>query len=91
MISFCTALPSNVLPIKRFAANIVLLELDTACLLAGIPTNVSESVNATTLGVVLAPSVFSTTFASLPSIKATQELVVPKSIPIILLILSSPC
>ena len=39
---------------------------------------------ATTEGVVLAPSEFSITFAWLPSITATQELVVPKSIPITL-------
>lgn len=38
--------------------------------------------NATTDGVVLEPSEFSMTFGFLPSITATQELVVPKSIPI---------
>jgi len=37
---------------------------------------------ATTEGVVLDPSEFSITLACLPSITATQELVVPKSIPI---------
>jgi hypothetical protein len=44
-------------------------------------------VNATTDGVVLFPSALGITTGSLPSITATQELVVPKSIPIILLIL----
>lgn len=39
-------------------------------------------VNATTDGVVRDPSEFSITFACLPSITATHELVVPKSIPI---------
>ncbi len=35
-------------------------------------------------GVVRAPSAFSITFACLPSITATQELVVPRSMPITL-------
>ncbi len=38
-------------------------------------------VNATTEGVVLAPSAFSMTLACLPSMTATQELVVPRSMP----------
>ena len=38
--------------------------------------------NATTDGVVLDPSEFSITLACFPSITATQELVVPRSIPI---------
>lgn len=38
--------------------------------------------NATTEGVVLDPSAFSITLACLPSMTATQELVVPRSIPI---------
>jgi hypothetical protein len=45
-------------------------------------------VKATMEGVVLLPSALGITTASLPSITATQELVVPKSIPIILLIVS---
>ena len=56
--------------------------LVTACLFADCPINFSLSVNATTEGVVLAPSEFSITFGFLPSMIATQELVVPKSIPI---------
>ena len=60
----------------------------TACLFAGWPINFSlSSVNATTYGVVLAPSAFSKTLACVPSITETQELVVPRSIPIILLII----
>ena len=53
-----------------------------ACLLAGAPTSFSPSlVKATTDGVVLLPYAFSMTFGVPPSIKAMQELVVPKSIP----------
>jgi hypothetical protein len=40
-------------------------------------------VKATTDGVVLLPSAFSITLGVLPYIIATQELVVPRSIPII--------
>ena len=47
------------------------------------------SAKATMDGVVRVPSEFSMTFASDPSIRAIQEFVVPKSIPITLLILSS--
>ena len=48
-----------------------------------IPTSLSPSFeNATTDGVVRDPSEFSNTFGVFPSITATQELVVPKSIPI---------
>ena len=66
----------------------VLLGLVTACLLAGSPTLISPpSTKAITDGVVLFPSAFGITTASFPSITETQELVVPKSIPIILLIL----
>jgi hypothetical protein len=38
--------------------------------------------NATTEGVVLEPSAFAITIGSPPSITATHEFVVPKSIPI---------
>ena len=72
------------LPISRFVANTVFSGLVTAYLFAGIPTSFCPSaVNATIDGVVLNPSWFSITFATLPSITATQELVVPRSIPII--------
>src|SRR5712672_2991482 len=55
------------------------------CRLAVCPTRTSPvSVKATIDGVVRAPSAFSITFALLPSITATQELVVPRSIPIAL-------
>src|SRR5439155_607793 len=61
--------------------------LVTAWRLAGWPTRRSPSSRmATTDGVVRAPSAFSITFGVLPSMIATHELVVPRSIPIILLI-----
>src|SRR6266481_1360186 len=59
----------------------------TACRFATWPTNRLPSLaNATTDGVVRPPSEFVITVGSPPSITATTELVVPKSIPIILLI-----
>ena len=60
----------------------------TDCLLAACPTNISfpSLENATIEGVVLEPSVFSITLGFLPSIIATHEFVVPRSMPIILLI-----
>ncbi len=57
----------------------------TAWRLAGWPTRRSpSSVKATMEGVVRAPSAFSITFGVVPSMMATQELVVPRSIPITL-------
>src|SRR6201992_798007 len=54
----------------------------TACRLAGWPTRRSpSSLNATIDGVVRMPSEFSMTLAFLPSITATHEFVVPRSIP----------
>lgn len=43
--------------------------------------NDSPLVNATVEGVVLLPSAFSITLATLPSMTATHEFVVPRSIP----------
>src|SRR5882757_4830127 len=66
-------------------AKIVFSGFVTLCCFAGCPTSTSPlSVNATIEGVVRAPSAFSITFGALPSITATQELVVPRSIPIAL-------
>src|SRR2546421_4008961 len=57
--------------------------LVTAWRFAGWPTRRSpSSVKATIDGVVRAPSAFSMTLGVAPSITATQELVVPRSIPI---------
>src|ERR1700709_2608474 len=56
--------------------------LVTAWRLAGWPTRRSpSSLKATIEGVVRMPSAFSMTFAVLPSITATHEFVVPRSIP----------
>src|SRR5580698_10462494 len=65
----------------------VLVGLVTAWRLADWPTSRSPlSEKATMLGVVRAPSLFSITRTSLPSMIATHEFVVPRSIPITLLI-----
>src|SRR6476620_11382497 len=65
--------------------------LVTAWRLAGWPTSRSpSSVKATIEGVVRIPSAFSMTFGVLPSITATQELVVPRSMPMTLPMASIP-
>src|SRR5438552_3261761 len=62
----------------------------TAWRLATCPTGRSPVfVNATTDGVVRPPSWFAITTGSPPSITATTEFVVPRSIPMILLIAKS--
>ena len=67
---------------KRLIEKIVFCGLVTAWRLATVPTSRSPPlVNATTDGVVRPPSAFSMTFAALPSITATHEFVVPRSIP----------
>src|SRR3989338_2961414 len=71
---------------KRFAEYTVLLGFVTACILAATPTRTSLSLNATTDCVVRLPSAFGITVGSPPSMTAMQEFVVPRSIPIILLI-----
>src|SRR5580698_2644739 len=61
--------------------------LVTPCRLAGCPIRRSPSgAKATIEGVVRAPSAFSMTLGAAPSITATQELVVPRSMPITLAI-----
>ena len=58
--------------------------LVTACRLAGSPTRRSPlSVKATTLGVRRLPSWLGMTLTSPPSMTATTELVVPRSMPMI--------
>src|SRR6056297_2185343 len=71
-------------PIRRLTPKIVFSGLVTAWRFAGWPTRRSSSVKATIEGVVRAPSEFSITRAWLPSMIATQELVVPRSIPMTL-------
>src|SRR5919199_4830604 len=67
---------------KRLIEKMVFFGLVTAWRLAACPTRRSPFlVNATTEGVVRAPSLFSNTTGSPPSITAMHELVVPRSIP----------
>src|SRR6476660_3825266 len=67
---------------NRLIEETVFCGLVTAWRFAAWPTSRSPLfVNATTEGVVRAPSEFSKTAGSPPSITAMQELVVPKSIP----------
>src|SRR4051812_744802 len=71
---------------KRLMENTVFSGLVTACRLATWPTSRSPVlVNATTDGVRRLPSGLVMTTGSPPSMTATTELVVPRSIPIILL------
>src|ERR1700722_7829176 len=77
-------------PMRRLIAKNVLSGLVTAWRFAACPTSRSpDSVNATIDGVVRVPSLFSMTLAALPSITATHEFVVPRSIPITLLMETS--
>src|ERR1700733_16230499 len=70
---------------RRLTAKIVRSGLVTAWRFAGWPTSRSpSSVKATIDGVVRIPSAFSMTLGDLPSITATQELVVTRSIPMTL-------
>src|SRR4030081_1620682 len=70
-------------PISRLIAYMVFSGLVMLWRLAGWPTRISPlSAKATIDGVVRPPSAFSMTVALFPSITATQELVVPRSIPI---------
>src|SRR5450631_573647 len=69
---------------KRLIEKIVFWGFVTAWRLATVPTSRSpEGANATTDGVVRPPSAFSMTVGSPPSSTAIQELVVPRSIPIV--------
>src|SRR5918994_43867 len=78
-------------PMSRLIEKMVCFGLVTACRLATCPTNRSPSlVNATTEGVVRPPSALGITTGSPPSITATTELVVPRSMPMILEAMSTP-
>ncbi len=84
-MSFLVMGSSKVRPIRRLMAKNVRSGLVTAWRLAGWPTSRSpSSVKATIEGVVRAPSAFSMTFGVAPSMTATQELVVPRSMPMTL-------
>ena len=89
-MSFETIGSSKRRPIRRFTAKIVLVGLVTAWRLAAWPTRRSpDSVNATIEGVMLLPSALGMTLGDLPSMTATHEFVVPRSMPITLLIAKS--
>src|SRR5215207_1658202 len=76
---------------KRLIEKTVLVGLVTAWRLATVPTRRSPDwVKATTDGVVRPPSAFSMTVGSPPSRTAMHELVVPRSIPMVLAILRAP-
>src|SRR5882724_12008029 len=69
---------------KRLMEKIVFSGFVTCCRLAGTPTSRSPPcVKATTDGVVRPPSRFGITVGSPPSSTAMQELVVPRSMPIV--------
>ncbi len=84
--SFCSSVTSDPLrPINRLIEKMVFSGFVMACRRATWPTNLSFSfVKATTEGVVLPPSELGITTGSPPSMTATTELVVPRSIPITL-------
>jgi len=83
-MSFWTSFSSNLRPISRLIAYSVFLGLVTAWRLPGAPTSTSpSSMYATIDGVVRAPSEFSITLGLPPSMIATHELVVPRSMPMI--------
>src|ERR1700691_2803071 len=70
---------------KRLIEKIVFWGFVTAWRLASVPTRRSpEAAKATTDGVVRPPSAFSMTVGSPPSRTAMHELVVPRSIPMVL-------
>ena len=76
---------------KRLIEKMVCLGLVTAWRLATWPTRRSPSlVKATTDGVVRPPSALGMTTGSPPSMTATTELVVPRSMPMILEAMSTP-
>src|SRR5215475_7596548 len=84
-ISLATIGSSKRRPIRRLTEYSVLSGLVTAWRLAAWPTRRSPlSAKATMEGVVRAPSEFSITLVSPPSMTATHELVVPRSIPMTL-------
>jgi hypothetical protein len=84
-MSFWTIGSSKRRPIRRFTACSVFWEFVTPWRLADWPTSTSSSlVKATIDGVVRSPSLFSITRGLPPSMIATQELVVPRSMPMTL-------
>src|SRR5512134_1717551 len=83
-MSFCTSFSSKRRPISRLTAYSVFFGFVTACRFADAPTRISPSSwYATIDGVVRPPSLFSMTLIWPPSMTATHELVVPRSMPMI--------
>src|SRR5919106_2078241 len=86
----CTSGSSHRRPMKRLMLKIVFSGLVIAWRLATWPTSRSPLfAKATTDGVMRAPSAFVMTCGSPPSMTATTEFVVPRSMPMILPIVSS--
>src|SRR3989344_9349673 len=83
-MSRCTSGSENLRPIKRLTEKIVSLGLTTDWRLATRQTIFLRGL--TTEGIIFSPSAEWMTLGFPPSITATHELVVPKSIPIILAI-----
>ena len=84
-MAFLASGESNLRPMSRFTAKTVFSGLVMAWRLAICPTSRSpDSVKPTIEGVVRLPSLLGMTTGSPPSITATQELVVPRSIPMTL-------
>mmetsp|Transcript_14331 Transcript_14331/g.38371 ORF Transcript_14331/g.38371 Transcript_14331/m.38371 type:complete len:527 (-) Transcript_14331:71-1651(-) len=83
LMSSCVFSSVHRRPISRFVANSVFSGFVTAWRFAAAPTNFSpdDGTNATTDGVVLMPSAFSSTRGDAPCMSATHELVVPRSMP----------
>ena len=82
LMSCCVLGSSKRRPIRRFTAKNVEPVLVTAWRLAAKPTIFSDPLKATYDGVVRKPSAFSSTRGLSPSITATHEYVVPRSMPI---------
>src|SRR5258705_619060 len=79
-------------PMKRLIEKMVCAGLSAAWGLATCPTSRSPVlVKATTEGVIRPPSAFTITVGLSPSIVATAELVVPRSIPIAFAMTLTPC
>src|SRR5688500_3167722 len=86
----CTSGSSNRRPMKRLMLKMVFSGLVMACRFATWPTSRSPLLaKATTDGVMRPPSALVMTWGSPPSMSATTEFVVPRSIPMILPIGSS--
>ena len=85
-IRISSVISANLRPMNRLMEKTVFSGFVTAWRLATCPTSRSPPlVNATTDGVVRPPSALGMTTGPSPSMTATTEFVVPRSIPMILL------